>query len=59
MKGRNKYFFSLIPSLDIAEKVIRAGGELKMKVETKEAVYMLHKVKQCRYFVFNLVPTSV
>jgi hypothetical protein len=58
MKERNTYLFGLVPSLGIAENVIRSGREFEVEVQTKEAVRVLHKIKQRCYFVLNLVPTS-
>lgn len=48
------YNLCLVPCLNVTKEVVRTGGELELEIEAKEAVNVLHEVKERGDLVFNL-----
>lgn len=53
-KYRDEYLFCSIPSLDIAQVVIRTSRKLKAEVKAEQPIYVLHEIEQPADLIFNL-----
>lgn len=53
-ESKDTYIFGLVPGFNGAEVVLRTRGELEAELESKQAIDMLHEVKEGTNLVFQL-----
>lgn len=55
---KETYVFGDVPGLEVAEVVVRTGGQLQAEFEPEQSIRVLHEIKKSCDLVLNLHQTD-